>query len=326
MLCDVTLRMIEGELYQLTKNGDADITEDEHFDIIRRKTAYLFGGCAQIGGMLGKRQHGAGTGAARYGFNLGIAFQLVDDLLDFTGDATALGKPVGGDLREGKMTLPLIHLLQQDEEAAATIVRDIIAAATVSRRAVERAARAAQRAPLDRLRATAARPSSPSARRSRCTCFRPAPSAMRCWRCPITSCRATDSARTNDDRRTSRLRHPVPSLRSPEERLAELRDAIRHHEERYYIHNDPEIADEEFDRAAARARAARGASIPISSPPIRRPSASPAGRSKGFATVEHLEPMLSLDNAYNDEELRASTSACARAPAWATRRSPTSPS
>ena len=54
LLCDVTLRMIEGELYQLTKNGDADITEDEHFDIIRRKTAYLFGGCAQIGGMLGK--------------------------------------------------------------------------------------------------------------------------------------------------------------------------------------------------------------------------------------------------------------------------------
>src|SRR5512138_2703254 len=54
VLCDVTLRMIEGELYQLTKNGDADITEDEHFDIIRRKTAYLFGGCAQIGGMLAK--------------------------------------------------------------------------------------------------------------------------------------------------------------------------------------------------------------------------------------------------------------------------------
>src|SRR5204863_8946337 len=53
VLCDVTLKMIEGELYQLTKNGDADITEDEHFDIMRRKTAYLFGGCAQIGGLLG---------------------------------------------------------------------------------------------------------------------------------------------------------------------------------------------------------------------------------------------------------------------------------
>jgi octaprenyl-diphosphate synthase len=54
VLCDVTLRMIEGELYQLTKNGDAAITEEEHLEIIRRKTAYLFGGCAQIGGMLGK--------------------------------------------------------------------------------------------------------------------------------------------------------------------------------------------------------------------------------------------------------------------------------
>ena len=59
LLCDVTLRMIEGELYQLTKNGDVDITEDEHFDIIRRKTAYLFGGCAQIGGMLGGVDAGA---------------------------------------------------------------------------------------------------------------------------------------------------------------------------------------------------------------------------------------------------------------------------
>ena len=64
VLCDVTLRMIEGELYQLTKNGDAEITEDEHFDIIRRKTAYLFGGCAQIGGMLGKVTPRAGRGAA----------------------------------------------------------------------------------------------------------------------------------------------------------------------------------------------------------------------------------------------------------------------
>ena len=65
LLCDVTLRMIEGELYQLTKNGDADITEDEHFDIIRRKTAYLFGGCAQIGGMLGKVDAEQRAGAAR---------------------------------------------------------------------------------------------------------------------------------------------------------------------------------------------------------------------------------------------------------------------
>ncbi len=126
LLCDVTLRMIEGELYQLTKNGDAAITEDEHFDIIRRKTAYLFGGCAQIGGMLGNVGAEREEALREYGFNLGIAFQLVDDLLDVTGDAAALGKPVGGDLREGKMTLPLIHLLQQNEEVGSRIVRDII--------------------------------------------------------------------------------------------------------------------------------------------------------------------------------------------------------
>src|SRR6266853_798613 len=113
LLCDVTLRMIEGELFQLTKNGDADITEDEHFDIIRRKTAYLFGGCAQIGGMLGKVPTDREQALRDYGFNLGVAFQLVDDLLDFTGDAGAVGKPIGSDLREGKVTLPLIHLLRQ---------------------------------------------------------------------------------------------------------------------------------------------------------------------------------------------------------------------
>ncbi len=91
LLCDVTLKMIEGELYQLTKNGDADITEDEHFDIIRRKTAYLFGGCAQIGGVLGKVSSEQEQALREYGFNLGVAFQIVDDLLDFTGDA-AVGR------------------------------------------------------------------------------------------------------------------------------------------------------------------------------------------------------------------------------------------
>jgi octaprenyl-diphosphate synthase len=132
VLCDVTLRMIEGELYQLTKNGDADLTEDEHFDIIRRKTAYLFGGCAQIGGMLGKVTREREQALQEYGFNLGIAFQLVDDLLDFTGDLKALGKPVGADLREGKMTLPLIHLLQHDQGTAGKIVREIITSRSAS--------------------------------------------------------------------------------------------------------------------------------------------------------------------------------------------------
>jgi len=133
LLCDVTLRMIEGELYQLTKNGDAEITEDEHFDIIRRKTAYLFGGCAQIGGRLGSVSAEREDALREYGFNLGIAFQIVDDLLDFTGDAESVGKPIGSDLREGKVTLPLIHLLRHSKNGnEATIVRDAIASRNVT--------------------------------------------------------------------------------------------------------------------------------------------------------------------------------------------------
>jgi octaprenyl-diphosphate synthase len=133
LLCDVTLRMIEGELFQLTKNGDIDITLDEHFDIIRRKTAHLFGGCSQIGGMLGNTSREQQEALWEYGFNLGIAFQLVDDLLDYTADESALGKPIGSDLREGKVTLPIINLLERGGEPARTLVGDIIRDKTVSR-------------------------------------------------------------------------------------------------------------------------------------------------------------------------------------------------
>jgi octaprenyl-diphosphate synthase len=113
VLCDITLGMIEGEIYQLTKNGDIDITEDEHFEIIRRKTAYLFGGCAQIGGMLGDASIAQADALRAYGLNLGMTFQIVDDVLDLTGREEVIGKPVTSDLREGKMTLPLIHALGQ---------------------------------------------------------------------------------------------------------------------------------------------------------------------------------------------------------------------
>ncbi len=92
LLCDCTLRMIEGELYQLTKTGDADITEEEHFEIIRRKTAYLFAGCAEIGGLLGNVTPERRVALREYGFNLGIAFQIVDDVLDYVADESALGK------------------------------------------------------------------------------------------------------------------------------------------------------------------------------------------------------------------------------------------
>ena len=132
LLCDVTLRMIEGELYQLTKNGVVDISENEHFEIIRRKTAHLFGGCAQIGAILGEAGAEKEEALREYGFNLGVLFQLVDDLLDFTGVAESLGKPVGGDLREGKITLPIIHLLEHGGPEANELIRGAVHARHVT--------------------------------------------------------------------------------------------------------------------------------------------------------------------------------------------------
>jgi octaprenyl-diphosphate synthase len=127
LLCDVTLRIVEGEIYQLTKNGVVELTEEEHFDIVRRKTAYLFAGCAKIGGMLGPTTREQQEALWDYGLNIGMAFQIVDDLLDFTGEEIALGKPVGGDLREGKMTLPVIHLLSRGESRADALIRKAVA-------------------------------------------------------------------------------------------------------------------------------------------------------------------------------------------------------
>ena len=126
LLCDVTLRIVEGEIYQLTKNGAVDLTEDEHFDIVRRKTAFLFAGSAKIGGMLGPITGEQQDALWDYGLNIGMAFQIVDDLLDFTGEEQALGKPVGGDVREGKMTLPLIHLYARGDARAQALIRKVI--------------------------------------------------------------------------------------------------------------------------------------------------------------------------------------------------------
>ncbi len=126
LLCDVTLKMIEGEIYQLTKQGDVDISEEEHYEIIRRKTAFLFSGCAEIGGLLGKCTDQQREALRGYGLELGLAFQIVDDLLDYTADQVALGKPIGGDLREGKVTLPIILLLGSGGAEADAIVRNTV--------------------------------------------------------------------------------------------------------------------------------------------------------------------------------------------------------
>ena len=110
-LIDLTQRMVEGELIQLTFNGNRRITEADVLDIAKRKTAYLFAGCARIGAILGRVDKEREEALARYGLNVGLAFQIVDDMLDFSSSEKILGKPVGSDLREGKITLPLIYVL-----------------------------------------------------------------------------------------------------------------------------------------------------------------------------------------------------------------------
>jgi octaprenyl-diphosphate synthase len=113
LISDITLRMLEGEMISLEQNGDIRISELDHLNLIRRKTAYLFSGCTQIGAILGKVSPQKEAALQNFGLNLGMAFQLIDDLLDFTSNETVLGKPVGHDLKEGKITLPLIYLLER---------------------------------------------------------------------------------------------------------------------------------------------------------------------------------------------------------------------
>ena len=121
ILTAVTRRMTEGELLQLTLLGRTDISEEQYFDVIARKTAYLFSACCEIGALLGGANAGTQARMRDYGMNLGTAFQLVDDLLDFIGTEESLGKPAGADLIEGKVSLPLIFLLQRNPEWLADI-------------------------------------------------------------------------------------------------------------------------------------------------------------------------------------------------------------
>jgi octaprenyl-diphosphate synthase len=114
ILTAVTRKMTEGELLQLTLLGRTDISEEQYLDILRRKTAYLFSACCEIGSILGGASSEHQSALREYGMSLGTAFQLVDDLLDFTTTGEALGKPAGVDLLEGKLTLPLIYLLESN--------------------------------------------------------------------------------------------------------------------------------------------------------------------------------------------------------------------
>lgn len=123
ILTALTRKMTEGELIQLTLLGRTDISEKDYFDVLRRKTAYLFSACCEIGAILGGGNLEIQAALRDYGMNLGTAFQLADDFLDFTADADILGKAAGADLLEGKLTLPLILLLEQDAEKRAALER-----------------------------------------------------------------------------------------------------------------------------------------------------------------------------------------------------------
>jgi octaprenyl-diphosphate synthase len=125
ILTRLTRMMTEGELIQLTHLGNSHLSEEEYFDILRRKTAYLFSACCEIGAIQGDTNIERRVALRDYGLNLGIAFQLVDDLLDFTANSLELGKSVGADLIEGKLTLPLI-LLREKDRTVKPVLEDVM--------------------------------------------------------------------------------------------------------------------------------------------------------------------------------------------------------
>src|SRR6266446_4175094 len=113
LLIGLTQMMVEGELIQLDRIGRIAITEADCMELVDRKTACLFSVCSRLGAIAAHADPGAQEKLGEYAWNLGMAFQLIDDVLDFTAREQTLGKPVGGDLREGKITLPLIYALEQ---------------------------------------------------------------------------------------------------------------------------------------------------------------------------------------------------------------------
>lgn len=117
ILTRLTRMMTEGELMQLTLIGNVDVSEQQYFDVLKRKTAYLFSACCEIGAILACGTPERQTALRDYGMNLGVAFQLADDVFDFTADEKTIGKAAGTDILEGKVTLPLIKLVESDVTA-----------------------------------------------------------------------------------------------------------------------------------------------------------------------------------------------------------------
>jgi octaprenyl-diphosphate synthase len=130
LLSNVTIRMIEGEILGLETNGRADISRDDYFEIVGRKTAALFGACCRIPAYLVEMPESSAASLFNYGFNLGVCFQLIDDLLDFTSSTEVLGKPALSDLKEGKVTLPLLLALPRATESERAMISRVAATKT----------------------------------------------------------------------------------------------------------------------------------------------------------------------------------------------------
>lgn len=126
LLIDITRNMVEGELMQLECIRSTEMMVDQQLEICMRKTAHLFSGCGRLGGMLGQVGREKEEKLGIYGRSLGMAFQLVDDLLDYTSNEHVLGKPVLKDLQEGRVTLPIIYLMQRADGGEQNFVRQVV--------------------------------------------------------------------------------------------------------------------------------------------------------------------------------------------------------
>jgi len=126
ILSEATTVIAEGEVLQLLNVHDPDVSQERYLQVVRYKTAKLFEAAAQVGAVLAGATPEQEAAAAAYGRHIGTAFQLVDDVLDYSGDAHALGKNVGDDLREGKPTLPLIRVMETGTPAQRELIRTAI--------------------------------------------------------------------------------------------------------------------------------------------------------------------------------------------------------
>ncbi|MGS2724196.1 polyprenyl synthetase family protein [Porticoccus sp. GXU_MW_L64] len=133
ILADTTNIISEGEVQQLINAGNPDISEADYFQVIRKKTAQLFEAAAQVGAVLATEQPQQRQAMQRYGRHLGLAFQLVDDGLDYQGNAEELGKNVGDDLAEGKPTLPLLAAMRLGTDQQAATIREAIKEAQIDK-------------------------------------------------------------------------------------------------------------------------------------------------------------------------------------------------